>query len=323
MVTAPLTGVQYAAGSNAFLAGPVVMGKIDNSSGARPQQGLNSTDVVFDEMVEGGLTRFLAIWQSKLPTEYGPLRSVRPMDPDLATAFGGIISYSGGQAPFVKAMKATGLYNATETSELGKGSMERVTNRVAPHNLFVKAQNLQALHKGLAAPAPFLNFTTAASAGIHSVALNGKSVNSVIARFPAASARWTWKGNLWFRTQDGTVLTDAADGTQISAVNVVVLRVAIDRSFKDPRYGFVPKTLLEGTGTGYAFSGGKAVAVQWSKTSAGKYVTLTDSKGLPIALQPGNTWFELVPTDVGRVTINYTKVVPTSSATPEATKSAK
>ena len=69
MVTAPLTGVQYAAGSNKFLAGPVVMGKIDNSSGARPQQGLNSTDVVFDEMVEGGLTRFLAIWQSKLPTE--------------------------------------------------------------------------------------------------------------------------------------------------------------------------------------------------------------------------------------------------------------
>jgi Protein of unknown function (DUF3048) N-terminal domain/Protein of unknown function (DUF3048) C-terminal domain len=307
-VVAPLTGVSYPAGSNSFLAGPVVMGKIDNSPEARPQEGLGSTDVVFDEMVEGGLTRFLAVWHSKLPAEYGPIRSVRPMDPDLATAFGGIISYSGGQIPFVNAMRATGLYNADETSEIGKNTMVRVTNRVAPHNLFVKAQNLQALHMALGAPKPFLNFSDAASA-----TTAGTPVASVKAQFPAATALWTWQDGLWHRTQDGKALTDAADGKQITAVNVVVLRVAVDRSFKDPRYGFVPKTLLEGTGKGTVFDGGKALDVTWTKTAQNGYVQLTDSKGQAVSLLPGNTWFELVPSDVGKVTVT---AAPGQAGTP-------
>jgi len=317
-VIAPLTGVNFAAGSNNFLTGPVVMGKIDNSPEARPQLGLNSTDVVIDEMVEGGLTRFLAIWHSKMPAEFGPIRSVRPMDPDLATAFGGIIAYSGGQAPFVKAMRATGIYNADETSEVGKNTMERVSNRVAPHNLFVKAQNLQAAHLNLGAPKPFLNFLND-SKDVNAVtpAVQGKPVVSVKVQFPAATALWTWDGNgQWLRTQDGKVLTDAGDGKQISAVNVVVLRVAVDRSFRDPRYGFVPKTLLEGTGKGTAFAGGKALDVTWTKTSQSDYVKLTDASGNAVTLLPGNTWFELVPSDVGKVTVNPA-AAPAQTGTPK------
>ena len=73
-VSAPLTGVKYAEGSAeaAALVSPSVACKLDNSEAARPQQGLNSTDVVFDEMVEGGLTRLVAIWHSNKPTNVGP-----------------------------------------------------------------------------------------------------------------------------------------------------------------------------------------------------------------------------------------------------------
>ncbi|MEY2954874.1 MAG: hypothetical protein RL530_475 [Actinomycetota bacterium] len=313
---APLTGLVFPADSK-FLAGPVVMGKIDNSPEARPQQGLNSTDIVIDEMVEGGLTRFLAIWHSNQPTEFGPLRSVRPMDPDLATAFGGIIAYSGGQRPFVAAMKATGLYNADETSEAGKGTMERVSNRVAPHNLFVKAQALQAAHPELTPPKPFLNFVSDSNdASVVSAPTAGKPVSEVKAQFPAATATWDWKKTRWVRTQDGKALTDSADGKQISAVNVVVLRVAVDRSYRDPKYGYVPKTLLEGTGKGMVFSGGKALDVTWTKTSQTSYVQLTDRDGSNVQLLPGNTWFELVPSDVGKVTVTPA-VVPAPSGTPK------
>lgn len=310
-VVAPLTGVSYPAGSNAFLTGPVIMGKIDNSPEARPQLGLSKTDVVFDEMVEGGLTRFLAVWHSTLPVEYGPIRSVRPMDPDLATAFGGVITYSGGQAPFVAAMKATGLYNADETSEMGKNTMERVSNRVAPHNLFVKAQNLQALHLALAAPKPLFSFSS--NSATSSAGTSGLSVTDVKAIFPAATALWTWNGTAWARTQDGKIDTDALDGKQLTAQNVLVLRVAVDRSFKDPRYGFVPKTLLEGTGKGEVFSDGKVIDVTWTKNKATDYPTITDASGAVVKLAPGNSWFELVPSDVGKVTVDYLK---TASAKP-------
>ena len=326
-VVAPLTGVSYADGSNKFLAGPVVMGKIDNSPEARPQLGLSKTDVVIDEMVEGGLTRFLAIWHSQMPSEFGPIRSVRPMDPDLATAFGGIIAYSGGQRPFVAAMKATGLYNADETSEQGKGTMERVTNRVAPHNLFVKAQNLQAAHPDLAAPKQLFTYNTDyTDASGTTAAISGKVVLDVKAQFPAATALWTWNGSAWARTQDGKVLTDALDGKQLTAANVVVLRVSVDRSFKDPRYGFVPKTLLEGAGKGQVFSDGKVIDVNWTKAKATDYPSLTTASGEVVKLAPGNTWFELVPSDVGKVTVDYPKDVATATtgkATPAASATPK
>lgn len=310
--TAPLTGVQIPQGTNSFLAGPVIMGKIDNSPEARPQLGLSKTDIVIDEMVEGGLTRFLAIWHSNMPTQFGPIRSVRPMDPDLATAFGGVINYSGGQAPFVAAMRATGIYNADETSEIKKGTMTRVANRVAPHNLFVNAQVEQSQHMPLGAPKQIFNFSPDKETSM--AGATGTAVLDVKAQFPAATALWTWNGTAFVRTQDGKPLTDALDGKQLSAQNVIVLRVAVDRSFRDPRYGFVPKTLLEGSGKGQVFSDGKVIDVTWTKTSANSYVHIAALNGQEVTLAPGNSWFELVPSDVGKVTVDY------ATATPKATK---
>ena len=71
--------------------------KIDNHEDARPQVGLNRTDLVFEELVEGGLTRYVAVWHSDVPDAVGPVRSIRPMDPDIVAPLGGIIAYSGGQ----------------------------------------------------------------------------------------------------------------------------------------------------------------------------------------------------------------------------------
>ncbi|MFM6963605.1 MAG: DUF3048 domain-containing protein, partial [Micrococcales bacterium] len=154
-VTAPLTGVRYEVGSAeaSGLSRASVAFKIDNSDAARPQLGLNSTDVVFDEMVEGGLTRFVAIFHSNQPTAIGPVRSIRPMDPDILSPFGGIVCYSGGQAPITAMMRATNVFNASETSEQGQGTFSRVKDRVAPHNVIVNVNLLATHHAEIPAPA--------------------------------------------------------------------------------------------------------------------------------------------------------------------------
>jgi hypothetical protein len=186
--------------------------------------------------------------------------------------------------------------------------MVRVKDRYAPHNLFVKAKDLQAQHMALGAPKTAFTFSQDAASS--SANMDGKDLFlSVTAQFPSATATWTWNGKKFARIQDGKVHTDALTNKQITADNVLVLRVAVDRSFRDPRYGFVPKTLLEGTGKGTVFSDGKSLDVTWTKTSASQYVILTDSKGNFIRLAPGNTWMELVPTDVGKVTIEYSKPI--------------
>jgi Protein of unknown function (DUF3048) N-terminal domain/Protein of unknown function (DUF3048) C-terminal domain len=325
MVTAPLTGVQYAAGSPEAngLKGPSVACKIDNSSAARPQQNLNKTDMVFDEMVEGGLTRFIAVFHSQLLNTdsdpkfvgVGPVRSIRPMDPDIISQFGGIVCYSGGQLKFVNMMKATSVFNADETSEQGKHTFTRVTDRQAPHNVIVNVKLLAANHPEIAAPQQGFDFATSASTA--TAVTSGVAVKSVKVAFPAALAEWvpSSDGSQWLRIQDGQPDKDSATGQQLHATNIVVLNVQEDKSIKDPRYGYVPKAIIIGKGTAWVFTGGKYVQAFWSKADRMSRIILTDASGKAINLAPGNTWVEMKPADPeGKLTI--TPLVATPSPTP-------
>jgi len=313
-VTAPLTGVKYEQGSPEALAaaGPSVACKVDNSDAARPQQNLNKTDMVFDEMVEGGLTRFVAVFHSQLPTTdaianavgVAPVRSIRPMDPDIISQFGGIVCYSGGQLKFVNMMKATKVFNANETSEQGNHTFSRLTTRQAPHNVQVNVKLLAANHPEIAAPQQGFDFATDL-AGATAVT-TGTAVSKFKVAFPAALAEWvpSSDGSQWLRIQDGKVDTDSATKQQLHATNVVVLDVQEDRSYADPKYGHIPKAIIIGTGKAWVFTGGKYVEATWTKSSQTARIILTDAKGAAINLAPGNTWVELKPAaPEGKLTI--------------------
>lgn len=297
------------------------MGKVDNSFGARPQAGLSQADVVYEEMVEGGITRYLAIFHSRIPERFGPIRSVRPMDPDIAAPYGGILAYSGGQKPFVLAARATGLYNASETSEHTIGTMKRVKDRVAPHNLFVIAQKLQGRHMKLKPPTSSLVFAAKSS---EASALAGKPVVKVAAIFPQTKATWVYDPtyNVFLREQDGKKTIDADFKVQVSATNVFFLNVKIDRSFKDPRYGSVPKTIFEGKGTGKLMTGGSIIDIKWSKKDQKSQAVFTTKSGDPITVAAGNTWFEMVPIGESKVDIKYAPIQSVGAATVSPSPSA-
>ncbi len=286
-VTAPLTGIKFEEGTNKFLAGPSVACKIDNLDVARPQAGIDRADIVFDEMVEGGLTRFVAVFHSDLPNAVGPVRSIRPMDPDIISPLGGIVCYSGGQLKFVNMMRATDVYNASETAEQGKGTFSRDKTRTAPHNVIVDVAKLAGAHPDLAAPAGMFDF--AADAATATAVTDGVEVLSFKAYYPSALAEWTWSASSWVRKQDGKVHESVGAG-QLKADNVVVMRMKIDH-----QYGKVPKTVMVGSGPVSVFTGGKVVEGTWSKTNQTAPIVLTDAKGMRIKLAPGKTWVELNP----------------------------
>ena len=315
-VTAPLTGLKYEVGTPEAqaLSRPSVACKIDNSADARPQLGLNSTDVVFDEMVEGGLTRFVAIFHSTQPTGVGPVRSVRPMDPDILSPFGGIVCYSGGQARITAMMRATSLFNASETTEQGQGTFTRVKDRFAPHNVIVNASLLAEHHPELAAPTAQFNF--AQDAAHSTAAVNGSAIQELQVIFPDALAQWTpaSDGLSFVRTQDGTPLVDAADGSQIHSINIVVMQVTVDRSYTDPKYGFVPKDVVIGSGKGWVLGAGKVIEVNWSKPTQSTSIVLSLADGTPVQLAPGNTWVELQPVDVGQTKVTLAPVAKPSAS---------
>jgi hypothetical protein len=286
MTLTPLTGQPVPAGS---VAGPSLAAKIDNHVAARPQVGLEHTDLVFEELVEGGLTRYVAVWQSDVPAEIGPIRSIRPMDPDIISPLGGIVAYSGGQDRFVQAMKATGVYNAIHGQADTADVMYRTDTKEAPHNVLVRAPELIALHADLAPPPQ--QFAFAPDLATSSAVRDGTPYTSIALRFGAPSTpSWAFDpaSGTYLRSQAGAADVDTA-GVQLDADNVIVLRVPVGND------GGVPKTELVGSGEAWVSSGGSSLSGVWTKDSATGLIRLVDADGDVIRLAPGNSWIELVP----------------------------
>lgn len=283
---APLTGEVVPVDS---LTAPSLAAKVDNHEDARPQVGLERTDLVYEELVEGGLTRYVAVWQSDVPDEIGPIRSIRPMDPDIISPMGGIVAYSGGQQRFVAMMLDTNVYNAIHGQAETEDLMYRTPDKRGPHDVIVRATLLISRHLDLAPPPQ--QFAFAPDLASSSAVREGTPVQSMQLRFGAASTPgWTWDAarSVWARSQDGAPDLDPS-AVPYSAVNVIVLRVPVTVSQQ------IPKTEMIGSGEAWISSGGFTIHATWLKSSRTDPIRLVDDTGTVIRLAPGNSWVELVP----------------------------
>jgi len=324
--SAALTGITYLNDSAApdSISLPAVTCKIDNAPAGRPQFNLNKSDIVFVEMVEGGLTRLVATWHSQPVDKVGPVRSVRPMDADIAAPYGGIFCFSGGVAPSTTLLQETSLYLADETSEqsVKPSSFARTAERRAPHNVVVDMGLLQSQHKDLGAPQPmfvYSAFLPETQTYEPSTASSGLSTKDVTVKYPGATSFWAGdgEGNL-LRTQDGKPHLDGTTEDQVSAKNVVVLEVAIDSSIVDSKKIVVPRTIMISGGRAWVFEDGRHIEGTWSKASQTGPIVLADSTGALLKLSPGNTWVELMP-NTAKITITEGPELP--SPTPSTSTS--
>ena len=298
--TAPLTGVRYLEGENPYLTLPAVMAKIDNTSPGRPQLALNSADVVYVTRVEIGLTRLLAVWHSRMPDAIGPVRSVRPVDALIIDPYDGVFVYSGGQAPFKTAARNTGLVMSDEDTEMNNDTYYREKSRVAPWNLYFEAAELQELYRE-EQPAPEASFVFDA---IPTAVSLGSPVLGLGVKYPQMHSEWElgtstfpWsisEESAWLRTQDGTPHLQLGE-ERVVAKNVVVMEVAHDLSFVDPKYGAIPKAMLvNNEGIAHVFSDGYYLQGVWSKGEIDEPILLSTQAGEPLMLAVGNTWVEMM-----------------------------
>lgn len=284
---APLRGTPA---DPAAMRHPSIAVKIDNHEDARPQIALNRTDLVFEELVEGGLTRYVAVWHSDVPDAVGPVRSIRPMDPGIAGPLDGIIAYSGGQQYFVDLMKATGLVNIVFDED--DTLFERADERPGPHDVILAAAEAVRQHPELAPPAVQFAYGTADPLAAPALAAVPTSHIELVfseGRYPS----WDWDPTTvaWLRSQEGQPDLEASGG-RVRATNVVTMRVGIDWPYEE-----VPLTLMVGSGEVWVSAAGKTAHGTWSKADEGAPIVLTADDGSPLRLAPGNTWIELVPNE--------------------------
>jgi hypothetical protein len=286
--TQPLTGLP-ATGPAADRTRPALFVKIENSPDARPQTGLDQADVVYEVVAEGGISRFAAVFQSTDPGEFGPIRSVRGQDPDLAAPLHGLAVFAGGIPDYVQQIRGVA-QDLSTSSALGEGPpFRRDRARRAPHNLFGNAAGFwaQANSPYDKAPKPLFSYGD--------LPAGGAPATSVSVDFsPAAKVSWTWDGSAWRRSQGGQPFTVTGAG-RIGPANLVVQFVQVrDTDVRDPAGNPVPISTVVGSGDAEIFRNGQVLRGTWSKGDQDTKTSYQVS-GKNVALTPGRTWVELVP----------------------------
>lgn len=322
-VFCPLTGEET---SQSFPKDKPALGvKIENSVAARPQAGLDKADIVYEELAEGGITRFLAIFHCNDAPSLGPIRSARLVDPDIMLEYKpALFAYSGGN-PLVKdKITATrGLVDLRHGSHGDGYSRER--GRKAPHNLFSSTERLRGLDdardlKGapkspfvfdvnaLGTPSPSPKPTTKSSPAKTKASPTVTASPSTPPPGATVSFSYSGTGNVVRYVYDagakaylrshGEQPHRGVSGDQFKAVNVIVLKVRVTQgTIRDAAGNFSPEITVTGSGEAVVLRGGVSVNGRWSRSGLSDHTKLTDASGKLIELVPGNTWIHLVPTD--------------------------
>ena len=251
-----------------------------------PQAGLSGADLIVEELVEGGVTRLAAFYNSELPTEVGPIRSMRASDIGIVPTDSTIVT-SGAAGVTISRMQSAKIPFISE----GAKGVYRASGRFAPHNLMANLADISTTtRKPKERPADYLPWGTKAD-----LPKGGKAV-SLAASFGSRTTTWAYDKDGYRNTN-----TYAAADDQFIADSVLVLRVQTgDAGYLDPSGSYVPETKFEGEGAALLFHGGRVIKATWKKDELRSQLTLT-AKGKDLVVPAGHTFVELVPISGGGV----------------------
>jgi hypothetical protein len=298
---APLTGLPQP--DAALRNRPALVVKIDNDNAkARPQAGLNQADVVVEEAVEGGVTRFAAIFQSTDSDPVGPTRSARTTDVQIiANLKRPLFAWSGANPGVAATIRSSPLVDLGFDS--APDAYYRDSGYTAPSNLFSNTSELFGLApQGSQPPPPLFAYRGKGD----KLPASARDVAAVRVSFGGKvnyTSEWRWdaaaKG--WKRNQLGTPHIDTK-AQQIAPANVVLQFT----QYKDSGYVDVtgepsPEAEMTGSGKVWILSNGKLVEGEWSRPNADAVTKYTDAQGKEIGLTPGRTWLVLARPDGAEV----------------------
>lgn len=289
----PLNGLPI---DDAALADRRVMAvKIDNHPEARPQSGLEQADAVIEILVEGGFTRFIALFHSSDTGYVGPIRSGRPTDPSMLKAMNATFTISGGQPWVIDYIVGRDINLIGEVA-----GTYRVSHRVAPHNLFGDTVALRETADGR-------GYSDQFPGPLYEV---GPWEGLPEERAELISLSWA-TGNLvnWQHTDEGYlrfVGTSAhnwidrdGNGGQLT-FDVLVVLVGDPYTASPPagvRGQSLPATTTVGAGAAYIFYEGRVLEGTWSRDDIDQPFTLLDADGNRMTVPPGRPWVSLFPSD--------------------------
>ena len=291
----PLTGiVSYT--PQEWQSRPVLGIKVGNSGNERPQAGLDRADVIFEEIVEGGVTRFLALYSTNQAPRVGPVRSVRTVDHKIMQPIGGLFAYSGGVPPVVEELQGTP--GVTDVgANRAAGAYRRDPSRGMPYNLYTSTDQLWDGRSG-ETPQPQFEFLSTAD----DPSSGGEVANEVKFAFAGNSSeiRFTYDKETGhyerFMADSPHMVEGDGEGVQLAFRNVLIQTVNTASGSTTDKAGFSSTDIhMIGDGSAVLFRGGRAYRGQWQRSDVTQSTRFIGSDGQPMRLAPGETMIELLP----------------------------
>ncbi len=286
-----LNGIEVA--SKADLSKPVTAIMIENSPDARPHSGLKQAEVVYEAIAEGGITRFLTIFQQHKPQLIGPVRSLRMYYVDWLAPYQASVAHVGGSHASLQEIR-NGKYRDIDQFFNGS-SYWRANDRRPPHNVYTSFEKLDALNAGKGYKSS--QFTSFARA-------DGKASDKPNAVNIDINFSSSWynthydydkASNTYLRSIGGQASNDREEGRLAPSV-VIALHVNETTVMED---GWRQSIVTTGTGTATVFQNGTAAEYTWRKNDRFSPLELIDAAGKPVALNRGQTWIAAVPNSGG------------------------
>jgi hypothetical protein len=287
VLPSPLTGVPVAPDLAAL---PVTGVMIENSPDARPQSGLKQAGVVYEAIAEGGITRFMALFQESQPDYVGPVRSVRPYYLEWVQGYDAAIAHVGGSPEALNMIKSGGIKDLDQF--YNSGIYQRVSSRYAPHNVYTALPKLT--DTGKAKGFTKSNFTGfSRKEDKPSAAPNAKSIDITMSGF-LYNPHFDYDAatNTYKRSMAGKPHVDERSKEQISPK--VVVAIVVPFSIASDGVHSVYQTT--GSGKAYIYQDGTVVEGIWEKTGSKNGLRLADASGAPLAINTGQTWISVVKT---------------------------
>jgi hypothetical protein len=267
--------------------------KIDNHPKARPQSGLQTADTVYEILVEGGLTRFIAMFHQSDDNYVGPNRSGRPTDASIVRPLGAPFQISGAQRWIQNIFTQKGVDTIYET----RATTFRIPQRKGPHNLYVDTERIRtyADEQGWTDEAPpalylYSSEPTPTTATAERIEFDWSNQPNVV---------WTWDGESYLRSNsnDPHEWIDEEGETGQVAFDTLVVINARRYSASAPTGGgsSVPATDTVGSGEAMVFSGGGVVEGTWERGTDEDVIRLFTQDGSDLVLPPGRVWTSIFP----------------------------
>lgn len=273
-----------------------VLATINNHPLARPQSGISDADIVYEFIAEGNVTRLLALFQSELPDEIGPIRSARDYFIHMAQGLDAFY-VAHGYSPDALALLQSGTVDHVNGMKHDGTLFKRSADRKAPHNSYTSNESIGIAMENTNSPMEISKLPTLSFHESLESAKIGDSATSMVIQngsHPVFTSTYAYNEGTgtYTRTVDNILTVDKANDKTVELANIVVLEAEHQTIDAEGRQAID----LESGGKALLFQAGTVREIEWENIDG---MLTPVENGAPAKLVPGKTWFHIVRTNPG------------------------